>query len=157
MQPSPRIGCDLVQVAAVAGSLSQFGERYLQRIFTAQEVLDCRAGRAHISVESLAARFAAKEAALKVLRPDRHWFDWRTLEVVKARQGWVRLQLHGAAAAAAAAQGLSDFALSLSHEGGYAMAVVMAQAMPAQPAGDSHAPAKSSQYAAVYTPARAFP
>jgi holo-[acyl-carrier protein] synthase len=139
--PKVRVGCDLVRVAAVADSLAAFGERYLRRIFTAQEALDCRAGRTRISVESLAARFAAKEAALKVLRPDRHWFDWRTLEVVKAPQGWVRLHLHGLAATAAAAQGLDGFSLSFSHEGGYAMAVVMAHEMPLEPQADDADPA----------------
>lgn len=146
-----RVGIDLVSVSAVAQAMGDHGERYLRRIYTDGELSDCRGegrsgkaraagGAAHdaggegaagnsrddVAPERLAARFAAKEATLKVLRPEDQAIPWCDIEVVRQPAGWVQLRLGGRAAAAAAAQGLGDFALSISHEGGYATAVVVA-------------------------------
>lgn len=122
-----RVGIDLVTVAAVTQSIAQFGQRYLHRIYTAQELADC-GGEQSPSPMRLAARFAAKEAALKVLRPHQHWYDWRHIEIKRSQGGWVELQLHGAAALQAAQQGLQSFSVSLSHEREYAVAVVIGTA-----------------------------
>ena len=119
-----RVGIDLVSVDDVAASLARFGSRYVERIFTRGEHADCGGGA---SAASLAARFAAKEATLKVLRPDGHAIPWTAIEVRRAPGGWCELTLHGAAAARAAAQGLHGLSLSLSHEHGYATAVVVAE------------------------------
>ncbi len=73
--PSIRVGVDVVAVSDVAESVDRFGDRYLDRIFTPHEVAYCRSehgsgrGTQGYSAESLAARFAAKEAVVKVLRP----------------------------------------------------------------------------------------
>jgi holo-[acyl-carrier protein] synthase len=71
----------------------------------------------------LAARFAAKEATIKVLREG---VPWSSIEVRRSAAGWVELQLAGRAADIAAEGGLRDFALSLTHEAGLASAVVVA-------------------------------
>ncbi len=113
---------------AVAQSIASFGDRYLQRIFTAGELADSTTEQGEPSTLKLAARFAAKEATLKVLRPDHRWYDWRSIEVRKAGSGWAELHLHGEAALQAEAQGLRSFSLSLSHECEYAIAVVIGSA-----------------------------
>ena len=123
---APRVGVDLVRVDAVQDALTTFGHRYLDRIFTAGEQADSESAPQTPDTQRLAARFAAKEATLKVLRPERHWFDWRQIEVVRHSGGWVELALHGAARAQAEAEGLHRFSLSLSHEHDYAIAVVCA-------------------------------
>jgi holo-[acyl-carrier protein] synthase len=123
-QVAPRVGVDLVDVGSVDHSIACFGDRYLHRIFTTRELSDSRESTDRFNVESLAARFAAKEAILKVLRPVRHWFNWREIEVVRDAGGWVMLELHGAARAQAEAEGLQQFSVSLSHERNYAIAVV---------------------------------
>ncbi len=97
-------------------------DRYLNRIYTERELADC-AG----SPERLAARFAAKEAALKVLRPADEGVGWKSIEVVRDPAGWVDLRLSGRAAALAAEAGATSFAVSLTHEGAYASAVVVAE------------------------------
>jgi holo-[acyl-carrier protein] synthase len=115
-----RVGIDLVNVGRIAESLASFGDRFLRRVFTPAEV-----AYASGAAERLAARFAAKEAAKKALELD--GVGWSEIEVVRKPNGAVELCLHGAARAAADALGASDLALSLSHEGDFATAVVVAR------------------------------
>jgi holo-[acyl-carrier protein] synthase len=122
---STRVGLDLVSVQAVADSLSAHGERYLQRVYSAGEVADCRTGDT-VDPERLAARFAAKEAAFKVLRVGDEAVAWTDVEVVRHPSGWVGLSLSGRAATLAEAAGISALAVSLSHEQGCAAAIVIA-------------------------------
>jgi holo-[acyl-carrier protein] synthase len=120
-----RVGADLASVADVAASIDRFGQRYLSRLFTDHE-LASTGGRA----ESLAARFAAKEATIKVLRPVDANPDWRSIEVRRDASGACDLHLSGAAARMAAAAGITELAVSLTHEGGLAAAVVVASMTP---------------------------
>jgi holo-[acyl-carrier protein] synthase len=120
-----RVGIDLVAVEAVRDAMSQHGDRYLNRIYTEAEVRECRSPHGLIPAR-LAARFAAKEATIKVLRPADMPIPWQSIEVVRHPGGWVDLGLSGRAAALAADQGLGDFAVSLSHDAGFATAVVIA-------------------------------
>jgi holo-[acyl-carrier protein] synthase len=121
-----RIGIDLVSVKAVRESIDEHGDRYLKRFYTEGELGDCNTGQGIIA-ERLAARFAAKEATLKVLRPGDEAVPWRTIGVVRHGPGWVTVELIGRAAALAAEAGLKDFELSISHEDDYATAVVIAE------------------------------
>jgi len=120
-----RVGTDLVPVDQVAESVAQFGDRYVGRIYTEHEVSCCR-GTPSVVAAGLAARFAAKEATVKVLRPVGHQPDWRSIEVRRDPAGWCSLSLSGEAARMADEQGISDLAVSLTHEGGMAAAVVVA-------------------------------
>jgi holo-[acyl-carrier protein] synthase len=121
-----RVGIDLVSVDAVRESIREHGPRYLKRIYTEGELSDCSTPQG-IVAERLAARFAAKEATLKVLRPVDEAVPWRTMEVMRHGAGWVEMELSGRAADLAAEARLSDFALSISHEAGYASAIVIAE------------------------------
>ena len=78
-----------------------------------------------LAVESLAARFAAKEAVMKVLRPVDVQLDWRSIEVHRMTGGWCEIRLSGQAAAMAAEAGIDEFAVSLTHEASVAAAVVV--------------------------------
>ncbi|HEY5192241.1 MAG TPA: holo-ACP synthase [Solirubrobacteraceae bacterium] len=120
-----RVGIDMVSVDAVRQSVDEHGARYLKRIYTASELRDCDAPQG-IVPERLAARFAAKEATLKVLRPMDEAIPWHTIEVVRHGPGWVTVELSGRAAALAAEAELRNFELSISHEADYASAVVLA-------------------------------
>ncbi len=118
-----RVGIDLTSVAAVRDALAAHGARYLARVYTTREQVDCGGDPAR-----LAARFAAKEATIKVLRPgQRTPLPWVDIEVIREADGHVELVLAGRAAAQAVAAGLGDFAVSLTHEGDRACAVVIAQ------------------------------
>jgi holo-[acyl-carrier protein] synthase len=111
-----RVGIDLVQISRIVGSLDAFGERFLCRVYTDGEL-----AYAQRDPERLAARFAAKEAAKKALGLE--GVGWHELEVVRDPSGACELVLHGAARAAA---GNRELALSMSHEGDHATAVVIA-------------------------------
>jgi holo-[acyl-carrier protein] synthase len=121
-----RVGIDLVSVTAVRDSIRQFGDRYLERVYTRSELADCT-GKQGIVVERLAGRFAVKEATLKVLRPENVAIAWTELHVRRHDPGWVEVVLVDRAAALAREAGLSDFAVSIAHEGAYATAVVVAE------------------------------
>jgi holo-[acyl-carrier protein] synthase len=117
------VGIDLTSVEVVREAVSAHGHRYLDRVYTPAEQADCAGDPAR-----LAGRFAAKEAAVKVLRPaPDEALPWSDIEVVREPDGHVELRLAGLAAAHADAQGLADFAVSLTHEGDAACAVVVAQ------------------------------
>lgn len=122
------VGLDLVRVQDVADAIARFGDRYVARVFTAAEAAYCAAAPGPIAAQRFAARFAAKEAARKVLRagPTDAGLGWREVEVCRDADGGPALRLHGAAAARAAAAGVTDLAVSLTHEAEWAAAVVTA-------------------------------
>jgi holo-[acyl-carrier protein] synthase len=120
------VGTDLVQVSEVSKAMERFGERYLRRLFTEAELSYCLES-AEAAPSRLAARFAAKEAALKVLRLTDHSFSWRSIEVARNPGGWCYLVLHGPMRDLASRAGFVAFSLSMTHEGAYAQAVVVGQ------------------------------
>jgi holo-[acyl-carrier protein] synthase len=122
---SIRVGADLMMVGQVADSIASFGDRYLRRVYTEHEIDSC-GGVASVTSAGLAARFAAKEATLKVLRPRGHQPEWRSIEVRRHDGGWCSMSLSGYAAELAAQAGLGELAVSLTHEEGIAGAVVVA-------------------------------
>ncbi|MCU1601186.1 MAG: acpS [Frankiales bacterium] len=118
-----RVGIDLASVSDVREAVAAHGDRYLRRVYTPQELVDCGGDPAR-----LAGRFAAKEAAIKVLRPRRDTaLPWSDIEVLRHSDGWTELRLGGSAALRAEHEGLAAFSVSLSHEGDTACAVVMAE------------------------------
>jgi holo-[acyl-carrier protein] synthase len=121
-----RVGVDVTEIAEVADSLARFGDRYRQRLFTEHELESCP-GDPERAAPGLAARFAAKEAALKVLRPRGARPEWRSIEVWRHADGWCDIRLHGGAARLAREQGIYDMAVSLTHDAGIAAAAVVAQ------------------------------
>jgi holo-[acyl-carrier protein] synthase len=122
------VGVDLVAIADVQGALDAHGERYARRLFTDEERRYCARQR-QAAAASFAARFAAKEATLKLLRPGRDddGVPWADIEVVRCADGATDLALSGAARVLARRRGLSGFSVSLSHEAGLAIAVVTAR------------------------------
>jgi len=125
---SARLGIDLVAVDSVRAAIRIHEERYLRRVYTDAELRDCR-GRNGIDPDRLAARFAAKEAAIKVLRPGSEGLALTAIELKRLADGSVEIELSGRAAELAAAAHLTDFAVTVTHEGDYAAAVVMAQGL----------------------------
>lgn len=120
------VGVDSVAIARLADLLEAQGERLWQRLCADAEADYCR-GRAR-PAESLAARFAAKEAAMKCLGTG--WsagVGFRDIEVTRRDDGAVGLRLHGAAAARAAALGIVRWHVSLTHTDDVATAFVVAE------------------------------
>ena len=128
-----RVGTDLVDVGQVIDSIERFGDRYLRRVYTDREVSTCidpASGRPAPS--RLAARFAAKEAMTKVLRPTLG-APYTDIEVVLGAAGEPNISLTGHMAERATEIGLVDYSLSLTHDGGYAMAFVVAMIDDSRP------------------------
>jgi len=117
-----RSGVDLVEVSRIAHSLEVHGERFLQRIYTPEELADCAGQPA-----SLAVRFAAKEAASKALGTGIGTVSWKEIEVRRGPNREPQLVLHGAALDLAQRLNLTEWSLSLSHTGSLAIAFVVAQ------------------------------
>ena len=114
------IGVDLMERSRLIQTYDRFGERFLRRVFTETE-LEQSGG----SVERLVGRFAAKEACSKALGTGMVTVAWREIEIVRLRGGKPALQLHGRAAARAAALGLTAFDVSISDTGDHVVAVVV--------------------------------
>jgi len=117
-------GIDIAEVARIRESIERFGERFLERIFTPGEILYCdsKANR----FERYAARFAAKEAAMKALGTGwNHGVRWRDCEVARLPGGRPTIQFHGKAAEFASKLGAKNAALSLSHTREQAIAQVI--------------------------------
>jgi len=134
-----RVGTDLTEIRAVADSINTFGDRYTRRIYTDHEIDYCTGDPEH-AAEHFAARFAAKEAVVKVLRPTDARPDWRSIEVRRDPKGWCEINLCDLAYDLAVQAGITALTVSLSHDGAYASAVVVAQLADATaPPGDSPA------------------
>lgn len=119
-------GVDIVETARIDRLLGDHPERFLERVFTAGEQRDCQSSkRPH---EHLAARFAAKEAALKALGTG--WsqgIGWTDIEVVRADNGKPSLRVTGRAGEIATELGIKRWHVSLSHIETSAIASVIAE------------------------------
>lgn len=116
-------GCDLQPVADVAGALAALGRRYTDRVYTPTEVAE--AGGA----AGLAARFAGKEAVMKLIGTT-EGVELRTIEILRSASGRPTVVLTGPIAEAARARGIEAIDLSLSHTDVMAMAVAVAVLHP---------------------------
>lgn len=117
-------GIDLVEIGRIHDSVERFGKRFLDRIFTSAEQGYCL--RKRRSAESLAARFAAKEAGAKALGTGiSRGVNWLDIEVVREPGGRPTLRFHGRAAEIAARMRVANVALSLTHGSDVAVASVV--------------------------------
>lgn len=117
-------GIDLVEIKRIQESYERFGKRFLDRVYTEAEQSYCL--RKKKAAESLAARFAAKEAGAKALGTGiSRGVNWLEIEVVRAPGGRPAIRFHGRAAEIAAQLGVAHVALSLTHTAEIAMANVL--------------------------------
>ena len=117
-------GVDITEVPRIAAAIERFGERFLRRVYTEAEIAYCRSKRN--SVERFAARFAAKEAAMKAIGTGlRRGVTWQSVEVTREPGGRPQLRFSGKAAEFAGKLGMRRAALSLSHTSQLAIAQVI--------------------------------
>ncbi len=117
-------GIDVVDIERIKHSVERFGDRFLNRVYTAEEKAYCL--RKRNSAESFAARFAAKEAAAKALGTGiSQGVSWLEIEVVREPGGRPSITFHGRALEKARSLGAMAAALSLTHTGSLAMASVV--------------------------------
>ena len=122
--PIRGIGIDVVKVERLVAALERFGERMERRLFTEGELAYCRTF--HDPLPHLAARFAAKEAASKALGTGMsQGLGWKDIEVIQPGGRQPRLEFHGRGREILQALGCRTAHLSLTHDGGIAMACVV--------------------------------
>lgn len=123
------VGTDITEVARIADLVEKHGERFLNRVFTDEEVAySLQRSRRN---EHLAARFAAKEAVLKAIKTGvGPGTSLREVEVVRGPKGEPEARLHGTTAKVARAKGVRRVHLSLSHTERYGVAFAVCEGAP---------------------------
>lgn len=114
------VGVDIVDIRRIRRSYEQYGEKFLHRVLTENEIGYCR--KKKDMMPSVAARFAAKEAVAKAIgRGISEVFSWKSVEVVNGEHGKPAMRVLDDAL------GISgeSIRLSLSHSGDYAVAFVL--------------------------------
>lgn len=119
------IGIDVVEIQRMEQLLRRHERRLKERVFTVGE-WEYAAARGRPAA-SLAARWAAKEAAAKALGLSLGQFRWREIEVVKAPEGQPALRLWGEMADRAMERGITRWHVSLTHDRSRALALVVAE------------------------------
>ena len=112
------LGIDIIKVERIRASLERFGDRFSNRVLTGTERRYVR-GRP----ETMAGRWAAKEAVSKVLGLGVRGIGWRDIEIERLPTGQPAVRLHGRAASRAEQLGMGRIAVSISHESDYAVAI----------------------------------
>lgn len=115
------VGIDIIEVARVQRVYEKHGERFLRRVYTEIEVLQCRG-----KVARLAGRFAAKEAISKALGTGLRGVAWREMEIVQLRSGRPSVRLHGNARRRAEQLGLTAFDVSMADLAQLSIAIAVA-------------------------------
>ncbi|MBI1794744.1 MAG: holo-ACP synthase [Chloroflexi bacterium] len=116
-----RTGVDLIEISRIEEVVARHGKHYLERIYTAAELEQF--GK---RIESLAGRFAAKEAVAKALGCGIGELTWKEIEILGDEQNAPALILHGAALEKAKEFGLATWSISISHSMSHAVAFVVA-------------------------------
>jgi holo-[acyl-carrier protein] synthase len=112
------LGIDIIKVERIRAALEKFGARFSRRVLTDAEQRYVRA-----RPETMAGRWAAKEAVSKVLGLGVRGIGWREIEIERLPTGQPAVRLHDRAAARAAQLGMDRIAVSISHESDYAVAI----------------------------------
>ena len=117
------LGLDITDVDRIASTIERYGDRFLRRVFTDEEVAYC--SRRRVAAIHFAGRFAAKEAAMKALGTGHtQQVLWRDVEVFR-RGGPPQLRFHGGAARRFAAMGAHASLLTITHSDTVALAEVL--------------------------------
>jgi holo-[acyl-carrier protein] synthase len=114
-------GVDLIEIARIDEVVARHGRYYLERVYTPAELAYC--GK---RTESLAGRFAAKEAVAKALGSGIGEVSWKEIEILGDEQNAPQLILHGAALSKAKELGLTTWSVSISHSQSHSVAFVVA-------------------------------
>ena len=121
------LGLDIAEVDRIEASIRRHGRAFVERIFTAAEIAYCEKHRNR--AERFAGRFAAKEAAMKALGTGwAHGVRWVDIEIVREPSGKPTLKLSGATREIADRLGVTNIALTITHTGNTALAMVIFEA-----------------------------
>ena len=116
-----RTGIDLIEISRIEEVVARHGKHYLERIYTPAELEQC--GK---RVESLAGRFAAKEAVAKALGCGIGDITWKEIEILGDEHNAPVLTLHGVAEQKAKVLKLTTWSVSISHSQSHSVALAVA-------------------------------
>ena len=116
------IGVDIIEIDRIQQVIERWGERFLRRVYT-----DAELGLYKGKVESLAARFAGKEAVVKAMGTGERGIGWKDIEILTGPGGRPLVNLYRQAREQADDLGLKGLAISLSHSRDYAIAFVVGE------------------------------
>ena len=122
--PNVKIGTDICQIDRVKSVYKRYGKRFLERVLTENELKYVISNKKNL-VSRLAGRFAAKEATSKVLGTGLKGVYFKEIEIIRESSGAPKIALHKRAKLKANKLGLSNFEVSISHEKGFAIAIVI--------------------------------
>jgi holo-[acyl-carrier protein] synthase len=114
------IGTDIIEIARIKQAIDRWGERFLRRVYTETEL-----NRYGKSPQALAARFAAKEAVMKLLGTGARGVSWRDIETLAHPSGKPTVKLYGGAQIEASKLGIKEIDVSLAHSRDYAVAAAI--------------------------------
>ncbi|MCI0525674.1 MAG: holo-ACP synthase [Acidobacteria bacterium] len=119
------VGVDIVEISRLERAIREYGDRFIKRVFTEQEIDYCE--RVARKAERYAARFAAKEAARKAIGAATPVvaLSWRDVEIISSSEGAPQLQFHGRAADLVKELKITRAHASLSHAQDHAVAFVV--------------------------------
>ena len=115
------IGVDIIEIDRIQQAVARWGERFLHRVYTDAEL------GLYKKTESLAVRFAGKEAAVKALGTGMRGIGWKDIEILHEPSGKPQVNLYRGAQKQANDLGLKGLAISLSHSRDYAIAFVVGE------------------------------
>ena len=115
------IGVDIIEIDRIQKAVARWGERFLHRVYTDAEL------GLYKKTESLAVRFAGKEAAVKALGTGMRGIGWKDIEILHEPSGKPLVNLYRGAQKQASDLGLTGLAISLSHSRDYAIAFVVGE------------------------------
>ncbi len=121
MRKMQHIGVDIIEIERIQQAITRWGERFLHRVYT-----DAERGL-YKKTETLAVRFAGKEAAVKALGTGMRGIGWRDVEILHEPSGKPHVNLYRGAQEKANDLGLKGLAISLSHSREYAVAFVVGE------------------------------
>ncbi|MFB3825316.1 MAG: holo-[acyl-carrier-protein] synthase [Bryobacteraceae bacterium] len=117
-------GVDLAEVPRIRAAVQRYGRHFLERVYTSAEIAYVE--RKANKYQRYAARFAAKEAGMKAIGTGwKGGVGWRDFEVANLPSGKPTLRFHGKAAEYAAALGVKNVSLSITHTAETALAHVI--------------------------------
>jgi len=116
------LGVDIIEIERIAAAIDRWGDRFLNRIYTREEIAFSK-GR----IPQLAGRFAAKESVMKALGTGLRGVSWREIEITRKKGFPPEIQLHNRALVRSQVLNLKRIALSISHSRDYAVAMVVGE------------------------------
>ena len=122
--PKIKIGTDICQINRISSAYKRFGKRFLQRVLTENEIKYVTSSKKNL-ISRLAGRYAAKEAASKVLGTGLKGVYFKEIEILRESSGAPKMVLHKRAKLKAEEKRLENFEVSISHERDFAIAIVV--------------------------------